>query len=357
VHARSSGSNQVAESPRFEYEEDDRSLVYSLRSDGVQDSQNMVLLNLRKSMAEQVRQKLTEKIANSFEGFLDILQVTQDDNGKVASLECDLKADPRSSSPPNRVTISAESDGTFLVYQAVAAEGCKLESTAFDTWLQSVSTFGLSGKCTSLSGLFRFAYEQWKRVLATAPVLSQPLNLSGALDHAADEIALGRPHSAIDIISILLRAENSESIPAALALRCQAYALAGMFSLCILDADQLGMRADGFVSVDALFWKGCSLQALRRQEEAIQAYLTVLELDPNHAAAQDRLDEVLSQATAPPDATTPRASRETQARRHTRRERLDSAQDTGTTGTTASRCSSRSTTPTSCASGDLQQLL
>ena len=344
INARSSSSNHPPDSPFLEYEEDDRSLVYSLRSDG--DNQSMVLLNLRKSMAEQVRQKLKEKIATSFEGFLDILNISQDDNGKVSSLECDLKS---GTCHKQRVIISCEGDDSFLVYQDVTTEGIKLQE--FDSWIEHVSNFGLSGRCNSLSSLFQFGYEQWRRLLIAPPVVLESREPE-PLSKAKEDLDHGRPHSAIDTLSEIIRIHSSE-YNEALTLRSKAYAQAGMYSLCIADSGQIE-----HVTPDVLYWKGVSLMALQRTQEAVHCFVNALDADPTFLAAQEKLDDILNQTgqhylTDNPSVT-PRASRnEHHSRRHSRRERINSVPESGTTGTTASRWSSRSTTPTSCASDDI----
>jgi tetratricopeptide (TPR) repeat protein len=355
VNARSSGSNQVPESPLMEYEEDE---VYSLRSECALDTHGMVLLNLRKSMAEQVRQKLTEKVTASFEGFLDIRQISQDDNGKVVSLECDMKADRLSSRPPYRLIIGCEADDTFLIFQDTSADGSKPTSAEFDLWLEIVSSFGLSGRCTSLSALFQFAYDHWRCLGHAAPVLSQPLTLSGAIAKAGEDLELNRPHSAIDTLSALIRSNLTDNLTEALTLRCRAYAQAGMYSLAIDETMHISRINGGFVPAEALVWKGVSLQGLQRSQEAVQAYLDSLEIDPMQQEAREKLSDLLRSGLLTNAEVAQNVVRgEQHPRRHARRERLDSVPDSGTTGTTASRWSSRSTTPTSCASGDLQEQL
>jgi len=176
----------------------------------------------RARMGEHLRGKLEGMIRQRFEDYLRIITTLQNDIGKLAALECQLRTSPGGEVASARASISCNEDGTFLVYtvpdvsSALAGsargpscassasslgDGVRLpasssmhspcpnviDSTVSSTdvigssvhgpslpcdgvellrrWVQQVCEFGMSGRCHSLTALFHFGYNVWKQTL------------------------------------------------------------------------------------------------------------------------------------------------------------------------------------------------
>lgn len=157
----------------------------------------------RKQMGEHLKGKLESMIHKQFENYLLILQTLQNDIGKLAALECELRV---WHGTPSRVSISCNENGTFFVYRADAVcctpdvvsqsqcpsatsssrwqetglippQECEQSSDieppdkdgeSLHWWIKSVCEFGMSGDCNSLTALLHRGYNEWKRLLQGA---------------------------------------------------------------------------------------------------------------------------------------------------------------------------------------------
>lgn len=163
----------------------------------------------RLRMGEHLKGKLQGMIRQHFESYLRITQTLQNDTGKLAALECELRAPTRSGklAPALRTSISCNEDGTFLVYSVPDvltiqntsvgppdSSGYPPDSSGYPTtwassaslppddgaeataphprgtellqrWGSEVGEFGMSGRCHSLTALFHFGYTAWKQML------------------------------------------------------------------------------------------------------------------------------------------------------------------------------------------------
>ena len=356
---RSMSSNQ----PGISEEDDERfSLGVSAHGDDP-----TILVNLRRSMAEHLRQKLQEKLYRQFGEFLTICSISQNPNGKLEALECEVKDEEH-----HRIVITCEPNNKFVVFTSARSEP---RDESFNAWLEAVMSFGVSGRCSSLSALFQFMYQRRTSNSSSswAPTLMEP-SFSHAIAKAQDAACNNRPHQAIDVISEAFRAHgvslragltdfpvdvDLNQVAEALFIRCSCYAKAGMFTLALADADVYvplfgGKEPNSLAEV--LFWRGFSLEGLLRPREALDSYMAALEADPSHDRAQQQF-HVLFEAISRQQndmVISPTSSQRRGPRSH-RRERVrsqtnDSVADSHTSGTTASRRSSRSTTPTSSGS-------
>lgn len=159
----------------------------------------------RARMGEHLKGKLEGMIRQRFDNYLQIVHVLQNDKGRTAALECELRAPfahGLSSDVPAWVSISCNEDGTFLVYTApdvaavpspIAGTSSSLQehplgsdlqaeeeapltsaaNTAASTpagaellrrWVEQVCAFGMSGRCHSLTALFHFGYTASKQL-------------------------------------------------------------------------------------------------------------------------------------------------------------------------------------------------
>mmetsp|Transcript_64869 Transcript_64869/g.120682 ORF Transcript_64869/g.120682 Transcript_64869/m.120682 type:complete len:519 (-) Transcript_64869:74-1630(-) len=175
--------------------------------------QKVTVNTQRLRMGEHLKGKLEAMVHQRFDHYLRIMQVLQNDTGKLAALECELAQGPRqqigsgcsagqnsrASTPTVRINISCNEDGTFLVYafnnasssstakaeEAVngmpslqsAAVSSSLPEGAADTspsanqnrtaqWVEQVCAFGTSGRCHSLTALFHFGHGVWKQLFS-----------------------------------------------------------------------------------------------------------------------------------------------------------------------------------------------
>mmetsp|Transcript_71374 Transcript_71374/g.220387 ORF Transcript_71374/g.220387 Transcript_71374/m.220387 type:complete len:580 (-) Transcript_71374:83-1822(-) len=169
-----------------------------------------ITVNMQRArMGEHLKAKLEGMIRQRFEDYLRIAQTLQNETGKLAALECELRM-PRSARDfQARTSISCNEDGTFFVYTvpdfstlprspassfgsqagedgseggtAAAQEGSSAgeqpnaQSAPSQTddgsdllrlWVKQVCEFGMSGCCHSLTALFDFGYTAWKQLLA-----------------------------------------------------------------------------------------------------------------------------------------------------------------------------------------------
>jgi len=179
----------------------------------------------RMRMGEHLKVKLEGMIAQRFENYLRIIQTLQNDTGKLAALECELRFPARNGGRAMaRISISCNEDGTFLVYlvptlampavrgpsiaSSSSAQGeCgeigdatdnalpqqmpELSTNGADNiagaasswsspeesgdlllrnWIEQVSEFGTSGQCHSLTAFFHFGYDTWKQILGDSRI-------------------------------------------------------------------------------------------------------------------------------------------------------------------------------------------
>ena len=310
--ARSSSSHQVPGDGEL-YEDDDLSLVYSSHG----DTRRMIMLSNSQSMTEHLRSKLDEKLNRSFGDFLTVSGLSQNENGKIQTVECFMNH--------RRLIITCQSDGSFVVFSD------SNDDMHFKSWLNVISDFGTSGRCASLSALFEFAFATWNSHTK-----------SQTIDH------IGVSNDNTSVLSTLLS-------------RASAHLNDGIYSLALSDANE-ALRLLGYSDNDDylsqqinienmkehaefFYVKGVALERLGRLSEALDAYIAATELDPTNERARDcfvSVFEVISnnQSNASP-----------------LRGRLDSRGESVVgSGTTASRWSSRSTTPTSCTSERFQPI-
>mmetsp|Transcript_34089 Transcript_34089/g.77755 ORF Transcript_34089/g.77755 Transcript_34089/m.77755 type:complete len:506 (-) Transcript_34089:15-1532(-) len=172
--------------------------------------QKVTVNTQRLRMGEHLKGKLEAMVHQRFDHYLRIMQVLQNDTGKLAALECELAQGPRqgfcsgcssgqsSRTPPERINISCNEDGTFLVYafnNASSSSTAKVEevpatqsavassipegeepgavevspSAGHDRtaqWVEQVCAFGTSGRCHSLTALFHFGHGVWKQLFS-----------------------------------------------------------------------------------------------------------------------------------------------------------------------------------------------
>jgi hypothetical protein len=331
-------------------------------------------------MAEHLRQKLQEKLYRQFGEFLTICSLSQNSNGKLESLECEVKDEEH-----HRIFITCETNNKFVVFTTSDAAKMACQDEAFAEWLDAVMGFGISGRCSSLSALFQFMYERRTRDSSSSfvPALMEA-SMEQAIVKASEAADAHRPHQAIDVISEALRLHSISLRPgmtfsdfpidvdlneleAALFIRCCCYANAGMFTLALADAEiYLQLFIESCVQqqgpsnrmAEILFWRGFSLEGLLRPREALDSYMASLEADPGHSRAQEQfhvLFETISRSQVLDAAQVSPASSQRRGGSRPRRDRgqshtNESVADSHTSGTTASRRSSRSTTPTSSGS-------
>lgn len=139
-------------------------------------------------MGEHLKSKLEDMIRQRFEAYLRIAQTLQNDIGKLAALECELRIPRCEPDFQARTSISCNEDGTFFVYTvpdfrkvAGPAEPASHSDTGPEVptgqtspddgsellrlWVKQVCEFGMSGRCHSLTALFAFGYTAWKQLL------------------------------------------------------------------------------------------------------------------------------------------------------------------------------------------------
>jgi len=224
---------------------DAHSDVFSWRDDaseslatGSAADQTITVNTQRMRMGEHLKGKLQCIIRERFEDYLRIVHVLQNDIGKVAALECEL-GDPfcegRAAPAPARVSITCGEDCTFLVYMApdtAAApcgpggfgSSCSLQEDGVGAllgnpgdhispeddslplhveqlargWVEQVCSFGMNGRCHSLTALFDFGYTEWKKMLGSRALNARLSGVSagGALGAASAAAAGARGHIA-----------------------------------------------------------------------------------------------------------------------------------------------------------------
>lgn len=172
-----------------------------------------ITVNMQRArMGEHLKGKLQGMIRQRFENYLRINQTLQNEIGKLASLECELRVPSGNGEDVQvRTNISCNEDDTFLVYlvpevstlqgcssaqefsgseascptsravgamTAVETEGQQAESVVPEIdeqrppdgyelrrrWVTEVAEFGMSGRCHSLTALFHFGYTTWKQL-------------------------------------------------------------------------------------------------------------------------------------------------------------------------------------------------
>jgi len=160
-------------------------------------------------MGDHLKGKLEGMIRQRFEDYLRIAQTLQNETGKLAALECELRTPPGMGASQARVSVSCSEDGTFYVYtvpdfsvlprspagssfgsqagengscnetgaaqsqpRAGAIPGAADSAMSVDDvdellrlWVKQVCEFGMSGRCHSLTALFHFGYTAWKQLL------------------------------------------------------------------------------------------------------------------------------------------------------------------------------------------------
>lgn len=179
----------------------------------------------RARMGEHLRGKLESMIRERFENYLVITQTLQNDIGKLAALECELKTPPSMGTAQRRISISCNEKGTFFVYtvpdvSSVPGSPGPSGASSFSSqngeegsaqspsphvrdlrspppkefvgdssrsrspipddgnellrmWVKQVCEFGMSGRCHSLTALFHFGYTMWKQMLGCGWVISE----------------------------------------------------------------------------------------------------------------------------------------------------------------------------------------
>lgn len=156
----------------------------------------------RVRMGAHLRGKLEDMIRQRFENYLRINETLQNDTGKLAALECELRVPGGEDIAPGRASISCNEDGTFLVYvvpDASAAltsgdstsihsgEDCfqgNPDATGVDAgqlarrWVNHVCEYGMSGRCHSLTALFHFGYTTWKQMVGDSRAIPRLKRLS-----------------------------------------------------------------------------------------------------------------------------------------------------------------------------------
>eukprot|EP00927_Polykrikos_kofoidii_P018795 TRINITY_DN18756_c0_g2_i2.p1 TRINITY_DN18756_c0_g2~~TRINITY_DN18756_c0_g2_i2.p1 ORF type:complete len:716 (+),score=131.85 TRINITY_DN18756_c0_g2_i2:82-2148(+) len=112
-------SNKAPSEPPSDFSSwhDDASSTLATGSAG--DLGRIITVNMQHArMGEHLKGKLQGMIRQSFENYLRIIQTLQNDTGKLAALECELRLpiERNGSSASARTSISCNEDGTFLVY-------------------------------------------------------------------------------------------------------------------------------------------------------------------------------------------------------------------------------------------------
>ena len=332
---------------------------------------------LRRPMNEQLRSKLEQRVVAAHGRFIQIASVTQADSGKLDGVVCFISAE-NEDADPYRISIRCQGN-RFLVFQdddlVHSGIHSSLSQTPFQSWLDVVSAFGASGRCSSLSALFDFAHSAWLRFIRPSGS-AQPAfaidSLRSAVDKAHVEICSGRPYRAIDLLSQALSLCDCEGreYREAVAARAAAYLNAGLFPLAIQDCDMI-LRSPGvsasslnpfttsssssssqytvqepIAQAELLWIRGMALEGLLRPREALDDYVLALEYDSGNLKAQERfslLFELLANAS-------PSHSPGNSRRRSRVDSRVESIPESVNSGTTASRRSSRSTNPTNSSS-------
>lgn len=191
----------------------------------------------RARMGDHLKGKLEGMIRQRFEDYLRIAQTLQNETGKLAALECELRTPPGMGASQARVSVSCSEDGTFYVYtvpdfsvlprspadspfgsQAGEGGSCKEAgdaqpqpragfadgATSVDNgdellglWVKQVCEFGMSGRCHSLTALFHFGYTAWKQLLGDDARADSSWRTSGGAstpppDHIAEEEELSQ---------------------------------------------------------------------------------------------------------------------------------------------------------------------
>eukprot|EP00929_Paragymnodinium_shiwhaense_P069844 TRINITY_DN35278_c0_g1_i1.p1 TRINITY_DN35278_c0_g1~~TRINITY_DN35278_c0_g1_i1.p1 ORF type:complete len:662 (+),score=165.89 TRINITY_DN35278_c0_g1_i1:64-2049(+) len=116
AHSSKAPSDPEAPSEFSSWHDDASSSLATFSGD--RSGRTITVNTQRMRMGEHLKGKLQGMIQQRFESYLTIIQVLQNDIGKLAALECELRLPfgKKGYSEPVRVSISCNEDGTFLVY-------------------------------------------------------------------------------------------------------------------------------------------------------------------------------------------------------------------------------------------------
>merc|ERR1712137_1008837 len=367
------------------------------------------------------------------ENYLLILETLQNDTGKLAALECELGVWRSGATARTRINICCNEDGTFLVYLAPDAtaayaipdnasqsrcpsatssrwqesrlvppqEGERSadvelpdrDEESIQHWVEGVCEFGMGGSCNSLTALFHFGYNEWKRLLRGAfpmevisefdkqvaedshiafhekhsklsraiskdlppHVLSVETSSAGELLERAHLASSGGHHEQVrdmrskGIAMVKKALQRCQFASSAEEMLCEE-SVSMLYQFLLLRASTL-MRlrhynsafkdAEELISweptcADGYYWKALALRGMsRRGQEPIESLMQALACDPENALYQQVFASFLEEMSTPSMAPTQQG-----------RVRGRHIGDAQSATTQATHLSSRSTTPT-----------